>query len=147
MSECIETSDAGLEHAAQLLLEVSDLIAQPRCNLELQLAGGGSHLLAELFDEVGEGVVLACSALKRRYRDVLRQAAPQLKLVLLHGSRELLGQRITQRVGHTEPSGAGEARRMVVCAPATLAAPRSSSAANHGRKLNDMAIGVLEEAG
>ena len=51
----------------------------------------------------GEGVVLACSALKRRYRDVLRQAAPQLKLVLLHGSRELLGQRITQRVGHTLP--------------------------------------------
>ena len=51
----------------------------------------------------GEGVVLACSALKRRYRDVLRQAAPQLKLVVLHGSRELLGQRITQRVGHTMP--------------------------------------------
>lgn len=50
-----------------------------------------------------EGVVLSCSALKRRYRDVLRQGAPGLKLIFLHGSRELLAARIAARTGHYMP--------------------------------------------
>lgn len=41
--------------------------------------------------------VIACSALKRVYRDRLRQAAPDLELVYLHGSRELLASRIAAR--------------------------------------------------
>ena len=41
--------------------------------------------------------VVACSALKRRYRDRLRVAAPDLKLVYLAGSRALLAQRIAGR--------------------------------------------------
>lgn len=52
----------------------------------------------------GEGVVLSCSALKRRYRDVLRQGAPALKLVYLHGTRELLAARIAARQGHYMPA-------------------------------------------
>jgi carbohydrate kinase (thermoresistant glucokinase family) len=51
----------------------------------------------------GEGVVLSCSALKRRYRDVLRQGAPDLKLVVLQGSRELLAARIAARTDHYMP--------------------------------------------
>ena len=51
----------------------------------------------------GEGVVLSCSALKRSYRDVLRQGAPDLRLVYLHGSRELLAARIAARTGHYMP--------------------------------------------
>jgi gluconokinase len=42
-------------------------------------------------------VVLACSALRRRYRDRLRKAAPALALVYLRGSRELLAERLTGR--------------------------------------------------
>jgi gluconokinase len=42
-------------------------------------------------------VVLACSALRRRYRDRLRKAAPALALVYLSGSRELLAERLTGR--------------------------------------------------
>jgi gluconokinase len=45
----------------------------------------------------GRGAVLACSALKRRYRDVLRQGAPDLKLVFLRGARELLAARLAAR--------------------------------------------------
>ena len=52
----------------------------------------------------GEGVVLSCSALKRSYRDVLRQGAPQLRLVYLHGSRELLAARVAARQGHYMPA-------------------------------------------
>jgi carbohydrate kinase (thermoresistant glucokinase family) len=52
----------------------------------------------------GEGVVLSCSALKRRYRDQLRQGAPGLVLVYLHGSRELLAARIAARTDHYMPA-------------------------------------------
>ncbi|MEV0460451.1 gluconokinase [Catellatospora methionotrophica] len=49
-----------------------------------------------------EGVpaVLACSALKRSYRDLLREAAPGLVVVYLDGSRELLASRLSHRPGH-----------------------------------------------
>ncbi|MFT3820389.1 MAG: gluconokinase [Rubrivivax sp.] len=49
------------------------------------------------------GVVVSCSALKRRYRDLLRAAAPDLCLLHLHGSPELLAQRLAARKGHYMP--------------------------------------------
>ena len=42
-------------------------------------------------------VVAACSALRRVYRDRLREAAPALKLVYLRGTPELLAQRLSGR--------------------------------------------------
>jgi gluconokinase len=45
----------------------------------------------------GRGAVLACSALKRRYRDVLRAGAPELRLAFLHGPRGLLASRLAAR--------------------------------------------------
>jgi gluconokinase len=42
-------------------------------------------------------VVVACSALRRRYRDRLRVAAPLLRLVYLCGSSALLAQRVSGR--------------------------------------------------
>ena len=50
-----------------------------------------------------EAVVLACSALKRSYRDALRRGAPALTLVHLTGSPALLAERITARPGHYMP--------------------------------------------
>jgi gluconokinase len=50
-----------------------------------------------------ESVVLACSALKRSYRDALRRGAPTLTLVHLTGSPALLAERITARPGHYMP--------------------------------------------
>lgn len=48
-------------------------------------------------------VVVACSALRRRYRDRLRAAVPELRLVYLRGSRELLSERISGRKHHFMP--------------------------------------------
>jgi len=48
----------------------------------------------------GRSVVLACSALKRAYRAVLRRDAEQVRLVYLRGSPELLRRRLDQRAGH-----------------------------------------------
>ncbi len=49
-------------------------------------------------------VVVACSALRRAYRDRLRAAAPELALVLLDGDRELLAERMAARPGHFMPA-------------------------------------------
>lgn len=50
-------------------------------------------------------LVLACSALKRSYRDLLREASPGLVTVYLHGDRELLRERLQQRRGHFMKAG------------------------------------------
>jgi gluconokinase len=49
-------------------------------------------------------VVVTCSALKRRYRDLLRASAPDLRLVHLHGSAALIEQRMRSREGHYMPA-------------------------------------------
>jgi gluconokinase len=52
----------------------------------------------------GQGAVLACSALKRSYRDLLRRAAPGLRLVHVHGATSLIAERLAQRSGHYMPA-------------------------------------------
>ena len=47
--------------------------------------------------------VMACSALKRRYRDVIIGARPDVALVYLKGSRELIHRRMAARQGHFMP--------------------------------------------
>jgi len=51
----------------------------------------------------GRGLVLSCSALKRRYRDLLRTADPALRFVHLAGPRELIAVRMHGRPGHYMP--------------------------------------------
>lgn len=52
----------------------------------------------------GTGLVIACSALKRSYREAILAAEPRARFVLLDGSRELLEQRMTHRHGHFMPA-------------------------------------------
>ncbi len=51
-----------------------------------------------------EGVAIACSALKRAYRDRIRSAAPGVRFVFLDGAAELIGARMAGRVGHYMPA-------------------------------------------
>jgi gluconokinase len=53
--------------------------------------------------EQAKPVVVTCSALKRRYRDVLREGDPNLRLVFLQGDPALLAQRIGARADHYMP--------------------------------------------
>lgn len=50
------------------------------------------------------GAVVSCSALKRSYRDVLRESAPGQLFVHLHGSREVVARRVAGRPGHFMPA-------------------------------------------
>ena len=47
---------------------------------------------------------MACSALKRRYRDALRQGDPDTRFVFLDGAKELIAQRLRARRGHYMPA-------------------------------------------
>jgi len=49
-------------------------------------------------------VVIACSALRRRYRDRLREWVPDVVSVQLHAERTLLGARMIARSGHFMPA-------------------------------------------
>lgn len=52
----------------------------------------------------GEGLVISCSSLKRRYRDLLRQGDPALRFAHLNGPKELIAARMQARVGHYMPT-------------------------------------------
>ena len=61
--------------------------------------------IAHWLDEhtVGGGVV-ACSALKRSYRDLLREHATHTVFLHLHGDRAVLAERVAGRPGHFRPA-------------------------------------------
>lgn len=48
--------------------------------------------------------VIACSALKRRYRDLLVKNSPDVRLVYLKGDEALIAPRIAARHGHYMPA-------------------------------------------
>ncbi|MDN4595581.1 gluconokinase [Leifsonia virtsii] len=50
-----------------------------------------------------EGAVVACSALKRSYRDLIRSEAPDALFAELDGDRALLAARMAARPGHFMP--------------------------------------------
>jgi len=52
----------------------------------------------------GNTVVLACSALKQRYRDVLAKGRPGVRFVHLEGDKALVRLRLDRRRGHYMPA-------------------------------------------
>ena len=54
--------------------------------------------------QTGVGLVVSCSALKRRYRDLLRSAGDaDTRFVYLAGSRAIIAERMANRRGHFMP--------------------------------------------
>src|SRR5262249_56218866 len=58
---------------------------------------------AARLEREGKGAVVACSALKRAYRDRLRRGSPGIRFVYLEGSEALIRERLRQRRGHFMP--------------------------------------------
>jgi gluconokinase len=57
-----------------------------------------------LADHRAGGAVVSCSALKRGYRDTLREGAPSVFFLHLDGSREVVARRVAGRPGHFMPA-------------------------------------------
>jgi len=51
----------------------------------------------------GTGLVVSCSALKRRYRDLLRDTARDVRFIFLHGTPALVAARLAERRDHFMP--------------------------------------------
>ena len=63
------------------------------------------HLVGTtLSNSLENPTVVACSALKRSYRDAIRVAAPATTFILLKADRPALQDRLTQRPGHFMPA-------------------------------------------
>jgi gluconokinase len=64
--------------------------------------------IAEEIDRVcaaGESAVIACSALKRTYRDILVHERNDVRIIYLKGTPDLIASRLAQRKGHFMPPG------------------------------------------
>jgi gluconokinase len=54
-------------------------------------------------DDAGKSAVITCSALKRKYRDLLRAASPRISFVHLSGAPEVIAAHMHARKGHFMP--------------------------------------------
>ncbi len=55
-------------------------------------------------EALGQSSVIGCSSLKRAYRDILREGAPRVRFLHVHGARALLESRLSHREGHFFPA-------------------------------------------
>ena len=88
---------------------------QPKANIEKMRSGvpltdaDRAPWLAAIGDwmdaraAMGEGGVVAASVLKHAYRDGLRAGRPQVRIVYLRGSPDLIAERLAHRTGHFWP--------------------------------------------
>lgn len=51
-------------------------------------------------EQKSEKGIIVCSALKKKYRDQIRQGNSNIRFIFLHGSFELILERMKQRQGH-----------------------------------------------
>lgn len=97
------------------LLEGDDL--HPKANVEKMSHGTPLNdddrapwlaAIAARIDEwraKGQSGVVTCSALKRRYRDILVGQRPDVRIVYLCGAHDLVADRMAARRGHFMPPG------------------------------------------
>ncbi|XP_041501608.1 probable gluconokinase isoform X2 [Microtus oregoni] len=107
---------------------------------------------------LGQHVVLACSALKRKYRDILiqgrsdgplksdgsaeeRLAGQQLLVVYLSGSFEIISRRLSQRKGHFMPPELLQSQFSILEPPS---APEHFIQVSVDQSLSEIADAVLE---
>ena len=87
-------------------LHLPESVTKMRAGIALQDADRWPWLdrigryLAEGGDHPDVGRIVACSALKRAYRDHIRQRVPLVRFLFLDGAPELIRQRMALRTGH-----------------------------------------------
>lgn len=90
-------------------------------------------------NEANRTLVLACSALKRSYRDTLREAGPQVAFVSLDGTRDQLLARLNGRSDHFFPPALLDSQL------ATLERPRSALVLNISSSPTALARAIQEK--
>ena len=92
-----EFVDADTLHAIANIQKMKQGIALTDADRAPWLAAVHARILESF--QLGQTLVVACSALKQRYRDTLADAVP-IRWVYLKGSEEVIRERIRQRQHH-----------------------------------------------
>ena len=104
------------------------------------------HSIADWIDATrqagGHGVV-ACSALKRAYRDILIGNRRDVRLVFLKGDQDLIGGRIAARADHFMPSTLLESQFAALEEPQTDERPIVVSIVPHPREIVETIVSEL----
>ena len=107
-------STVGAALAGRLLVPFEDADdLHPQANIDKMTRGEALddndrwpwlERIGEWLSEHADGGVIACSALKRKYRDQLRHHCSEVEFLHLAGGRELIERRQASRPGHFMPS-------------------------------------------
>ena len=104
------------------------------------------HAVADWIDATrragGHGVI-ACSALKRAYRDILIGDRPDVRLVFLKGNRDLIARRIAARADHFMPTTLLESQFKALQEPQADEHPITVSIVPHPRDIVEAIVTQL----
>jgi carbohydrate kinase (thermoresistant glucokinase family) len=104
------------------------------------------HAIADWIDTTrgaGEHGVVACSALKRAYRDILIGNRHDVRLVFLKGDRDLIARRIAARSDHFMPTTLLESQFATLEVPKADERPIVVSIAPHPREIVETIVRQL----
>lgn len=104
------------------------------------------HAIADWIDatrKAGNHGVVACSALKRAYRDILIGDRPDVRLVFLKGDRNLIARRIAARADHFMPPELLDSQFKALEEPAPDERPITVSVAPHPREIVETIVKKL----
>lgn len=104
------------------------------------------HAIAEWIDatrQAGNHGIVACSALKRAYRDILIGPRRDVRLVFLQGDHELIAQRIAARADHFMPPGLLDSQFEALEPPQADERPIVVSVAPHPREIVETIVQKL----
>jgi gluconokinase len=87
----------------------------------------------------GQGIVLACSALRERYRSQLAADIPDVRWVLLHADPAVLNERLRRRTGHFAGVGILESQL------AALEPPTEALVVSTGTPVEDVVEAICRE--
>jgi gluconokinase len=135
-----------LAHRLHWIYEDADWF-HPKSNIEKMHAGEPLtdedrwpwlHAIAAWIDatrHIGNHGVIACSALKRAYRDILVGERPDVQIVFLKGDRELIARRLAARDGHFMPPSLLDSQFAALEEPQTDERPILVSIVPHPREI------------
>jgi gluconokinase len=91
----------------------------------------------------GDHGVVACSALKRAYRDILIGERRDVRLVFLKGDRDLIARRVAARADHFMPTTLLDSQFAALEEPQADERPIVVSIVPHPREIVDAIVGQL----
>ena len=104
------------------------------------------HAIAGWIDatrKAGNHGVVACSALRRAYRDILIGERRDVRLIFLKGDRDLIGRRIAARADHFMPPELLDSQFKALEEPAADERPIVVSVAPHPREIVETIVRKL----